>query len=95
MNSLRLVFRSKIFWAIFLILIFYITFLFSDKYAKILQLKEDIQKLEIEVEELKEKNQALTNEIELLKSDNYIEKKAREELDLVKPGEIILKATDK
>lgn len=95
MNSFRLIFRSKIFWAIILLLFFYIVFLFSDKYVKVLQLKEDIQNLEAEIEQLKEKNQVLSNEIELLKSDRYIEKKAREELDLVKPGEIILKATDK
>jgi len=95
MNSFRLIFRSKIFWAIILLLFFYIVFLFSDKYVKVLQLKEDIQRLEAEIEILEERNKALSTEIELLKSDSYIEKKAREELDLVKPGEIMLKSTDK
>ena len=78
-----------------LLLLFYIVFLFSDKYAQILQLKEDIKKLETEVENLKSKNSSLLSEIELLKDDDYIEKIAREELGLSKPDEIIFKAIEK
>lgn len=93
--SIRLIFRSKIVWVIILILAFYIVFLFSDKYARILQLKEDIKELESEIQDLKTKNESLAEEIESLKSDKYIEKIAREELGLSKPNEIILKATEK
>jgi len=80
---------------VLLLLLFYIVFLFSDKYAQILQLKEDIKKLETEVENLKSKNSSLLSEIELLKDDDYIEKIAREELGLSKPDEIIFKAIEK
>ncbi len=95
MISIRLIFRSKIVWVIILILALYIIFLFSDKYARILQLKEDIKELESEIQNLKAKNESLAEEIELLKSDKYIEKIAREELGLAKPNDIILKATEK
>ena len=95
MISIRSIFHSKIIWALILLLIFYIVFLFSDKYARILQLKEDIIKLESEIEDLKLKNNNLSQEVELLKGDKYIEKIAREELGLSKPNEIIFKAIEK
>jgi len=88
-------FHSKIIWAIILLLIFYIVFLFSDKYARTLQLKEDIKILESEIEELKLKNNNLSEEVESLKSDKSVEKIAREELGLTKPDEILIKGIEK
>ena len=95
MISIRSIFHSKIIWAIILLLILYIVFLFSDKYARTLQLKEDIKKLESEIEELKMKNDNLSEEVESLKSDKSVEKIAREELGLTKPDEILIKGIEK
>ncbi len=95
MISIRSIFHSKIVWALILLLIFYVVFLFSDKYARTLQLKEDIKRLESELEELKLKNNNLSQEVKLLKSDKYIEKIAREELGLTKPDEILIKGIEK
>ncbi len=95
MISIRSIFHSKIVWVIILLLILYIVFLFSDKYARTLQLKEDIKRLESELEELKMKNDNLSEEVELLKSDKSIEKIAREELGLTKPDEILIKSIEK
>ena len=95
MISIRSIFHSKIVWAIILLLILYIVFLFSDKYARTLQLKEDIKRLESEIEELKSKNNNLSEEVESLKSDKYVEKIAREELGLTKPDEILIKGIEK
>ncbi len=95
MISIRSIFHSKIVWAIILLLILYIVFLFSDKYARTLQLKEDIKRLESELEELKLKNSTLSEEVEALKSDKSVEKIAREELGLTKPDEILIKAIEK
>jgi len=78
-----------------LLLIFYIVFLFSDKYARTLQLKEDIKRLESEIEELKMKNNNLSEKIESLESDKSVEKIAREELGLTKPDEILIKGIEK
>ncbi len=95
MISIRSIFHSKIVWAIILLLILYIVFLFSDKYARTLQLKEDIKRLESELEELKLKNSSLSEEVEALKSDKSVEKIAREELGLTKPDEILIKGIEK
>lgn len=95
MISIRSIFHSKIVLAIILLLILYIVFLFSDKYARALQLKEDIKRFESEIEELKMKNNNLSEEVELLKSDKSVEKIAREELGLTKPDEILIKGIEK
>jgi len=95
MISIRSIFHSKIVWVIILLLIFYVVFLFSDKYARTLQLKEDIKRLELELEELKFKNNSLLEEVESLKSDEFVEKIAREELGLTKPDEILIKGIEK
>ena len=95
MISIRSIFHSKIVWVIILLLILYIVFLFSDKYARTLQLKEDIKRLESELEELKLKNNSLLEEVESLQSDKSVEKIAREELGLTKPDEILIKGIDK
>lgn len=95
MISIRSIFHSKILLAIILLLILYIVFLFSDKYARTLQLKEDIKRFESEIEELKMKNNNLSEEVESLKSDKSVEKIAREELGLTKPDEILIKGIEK
>jgi cell division protein FtsL len=95
MISIRSIFHSKIVLAIILLLILYIVFLFSDKYARTLQLKEDIKRFEAEIEELKRENNNLLEEVETIKSDKSVEKIAREELGLTKPDEILMKGIEK
>ncbi|OGD15560.1 cell division protein FtsL [Candidatus Atribacteria bacterium RBG_19FT_COMBO_35_14] len=95
MISIRSIFHSKIVLVIILLLILYIVFLFSDKYARTLQLKEDIKRFESEIEELKMKKNNLSEEVESLKSDKSVEKIAREELGLTKPDEILIKGIEK
>lgn len=93
MSGIRSLLESKITWAIILLLIFYVTFIFSEKYADILELRVYINDLEGEIYELENENQVLTEKINLLNTNPYIEKIAREELDMVKPNEILYKAT--
>ena len=73
MISIRSIFHSKIVLAIILLLILYIVFLFSDKYARTLQLKEDIKRLESEIEELKVKKELLNwkNNEQILRFDFF------------------------
>jgi cell division protein FtsL len=70
--------------------------IFNDKGA--LQVRSQSQKLstlEAEIKKLENENKQLTDEIQALRSDPAtIEKFAREELKLVKPGEIVLVAPD-
>ena len=93
MSSVRSLLESKIVWAIILLLIFYITFVFSEKYARILEVKSYISELEQEIRGLEKDNQLLSEKKSLLNTDSYVEKIAREELDLIKPNEILYKST--
>jgi cell division protein DivIC len=93
MSGIKSLLESKITWAIILLLIFYITFVFSEKYADILELRVYIYDLKGDINELEEENKLLTEKVNLLNTNPYIEKIAREELDMVKPNEILYKAT--
>lgn len=95
MISIKSVFQSKIVWILILLLLFYTTYIFSDKYARILQLKEDIKELETEIEKLELRNKDLSEEVDCLSKKKFIEKIAREELGLTKPDEILIKGTEK
>ncbi|HNR65759.1 MAG TPA: septum formation initiator family protein [Atribacterota bacterium] len=95
MSYARSLFESKITWAIILILIFYITFIFSEKYARILEMQSYLAELEYEIDDLKRDTELLSEKIDLLNTNQYIEKIAREELDLVKPNEIMFKSIKK
>lgn len=92
MSYVRSLLESKIVWAIILLLIFYIIFVFSEKYARILEVKSYISELEQEIRGLEENNQLLSEKKDLLNTDSYVEKIAREELDLIKPNEVLYKA---
>lgn len=95
MSYTRALLESKITWAIILILIFYITFVFSEKYARILEIKSYLAELEYEIDGLEQDTLLLSEKIDLLSTNLYIEKIAREELDLVKPNEILFKPIKK
>ncbi len=91
MSYVRTLLESKITWAIILILIFYIAFVFSEKYARILEVRTYLAELDEEICGLEKDTQLLNEKIDLLNTDMYIEKIAREELDLIKPNEILYK----
>lgn len=51
------------------------------------QLQAEERKLRQEISRLEAQNKELQKQIEYLKSDAYVEKVAREQLNLIKPGE--------
>lgn len=57
---------------------------------KVNQMEDRLYGLQQQVENQIEENNELKEEIERVKSPEYVEKVAREELGLVKPGEILL-----
>jgi cell division protein FtsB len=65
---------------------------FNDKGAIQVHAKsEKLAAIESEISTIESENQQLTLEIQALRTDrSYIEKLAREELKLVKPGEVVL-----
>ena len=72
-----------------LLVFFWVYFPSLSKYR---DLKDEQQEIEREIRGLETKIRALTEERDLLKNDaQYLEKVIRDELGLVKPGEIIYK----
>ncbi len=69
--------------------VFGIIFLFSTRYIKVVRAKDSVIEIQQKINRLKKENNKLKEEVRLLKVPSYIEKVAREELGLVKPGEIL------
>jgi len=70
---------------------------FNDKGAlQVHAQSEKLSDIQAEVQKVEAENQQLKNDIESLREDpSTIEKIAREELKLVKPGEVVLASPEK
>ncbi|MEW9096708.1 MAG: septum formation initiator family protein [Clostridiaceae bacterium] len=71
----------------FFMLAFYVCFILGKQQMTMRNIKAQIDGKNIEIEKLEDKNEKLKDEVEMTKSDEYIEKLAREKLNLIKPGE--------
>jgi cell division protein FtsB len=69
---------------------------FDERGALVLrQRRQELDQLQIDIEKTHEENERIQKEIEGLRSDpRVIEKRAREQFKLVKPGEIMIDLTD-
>lgn len=76
-------------------LAFYIVFTFITQEIVLTELNEKNQKSQIELEELKAEVSDIERKIDKSDTAEYIEKIAREELDMVKPREIIYRDKNK
>ncbi len=84
--------KSYLFVAGFIALMVIVFGVYFPVLTKYRNLKIEEEALDQKITEVDKKIQALMNERELLKNDrDYIEKVIRQELGLVKPGEIIYK----
>jgi len=91
-------FRRTAFLALALIMLFLIVHeLFGEHgYLALRRRRQELETLQTEVKRLQEENQKLEQEIKALKSDpNAIEKLAREQLKLARPGEVIYALPEK
>lgn len=70
-----------------LICLGYVVYLFADQERQLIGLRREADNLRAREATLKAENEQLNQEQQLLQTDAYIEKVAREELGLVKPGE--------
>ena len=62
----------------------------DDGVIKVYHLNEKVDSLKNNISKLKKENEKLNTEVYALKNDSsYIEKIAREDLGLVKPGEVV------
>ncbi len=74
-------------FAIFL-LACYVIFTLVSQQIQIMKLRSQIEEVRDEIESKKETRKALKEEIEKMNDMEYIERLAREELGMVRPGEI-------
>lgn len=79
--------KPNIFWPVFAILIIFLA-VFSYQVYELVQLKRTEYQLQQDFEEQKAMNEKLEEEKKQLQTPEAIEKVAREELGLVKPGEV-------
>lgn len=73
---------------VFFLLLIYAGYIFVNQQIIIGNIDKQIIQRKTELENLQEKNQKLQDEVKMSKSDSYIEKLAREKLNLIKEGEI-------
>jgi len=71
-----------------IVFILYAGYLIITQELKILELKAEVIRIRQQIELYEARNNLLSQVIENLKSDEYVEKIAREELGLIKEGEI-------
>lgn len=81
---------AKILLIAFLALVAYVAF-GNGLFYKVWQEEETLTELEVQVKQLEAETDSLRQVLKLLKGDlDFIERVAREELGLVKPGEVVI-----
>ncbi|NLZ92880.1 MAG: septum formation initiator family protein [Firmicutes bacterium] len=67
----------------------YFSVLFVGQYWRLVQLRHSLETIQAEIETVKIQNEAMSREIERLHSPSYIEQVAREDLGMVRSGELL------
>jgi cell division protein FtsB len=69
------------------ILFIFLSVSFVKSSFDVLKSKDRLDEVNVEVQELEEEKSEIEKDIEYRRSDEYVEEKARNELNLIKPGE--------
>lgn len=72
-----------------LIAVLYFSMLLGSQYWRSLQLRRSLESIHAEIETVKAQNETMAKEIERLHSPIYLEQKAREDLGMVRSGELL------
>ena len=80
--------RFKWFRLLMAVIIAYGVYVCGDQYTQSLAISRETEEARKKLEQLQQMNQAMAEEKQKLHTDAHIEKLAREELGLVKPGEV-------
>jgi cell division protein FtsL len=89
-HKLYIFFSSTFFKILLAIIIIFAFYHFYLNYQELLHVKEEIKRLNREIELTREEQRKLEEEVKKLDDLEYIEEVARKELGLVKPGELLL-----
>lgn len=72
-----------------ILVVLYFVMLFAGQYLRLLQLRGALAVIEADIRAVKQQNEAMLQEIERLHSPAYLEQTAREELGMVRSGELL------
>ncbi len=72
-----------------ILLIVYLIYTLTAQYISIRRARAEENRIQGQIEQMIEENNRLEEELKEMQGDEYIEKVAREELGLIKPGEIM------
>lgn len=89
-QSRRLVtlFYAKVFPVLAAAGVLFVLFIIGGKAVEGYQLRQEAKALQQHIDQLQKDNRQLSQKLDYYKSDQYIEKVAREELGLVRPGDV-------
>src|SRR5690554_6540374 len=90
MNRKKGFFYSRGFRIILIVLVLFAAYRFYLNQREVRQIKREIARIEQELKEVERRKKELEEELGHIDDPAYIEKIAREELGLVKPGELLL-----
>lgn len=81
---------NRVFIVLAIPLLAYLSFSTARKALEVYQLNRQASQIRQEITQLKDRNAELRRQTEYLQSPDYVEKAAREQLNLVRPGDIPL-----
>jgi len=81
--------RNKLVKGLIVLLILYFVLLFATQSIRLLQMRRSLFSIEEEIQAVRLQNEEMLREIEQLHSPAYLEKMAREELGMVRSGELL------
>lgn len=80
--------KKAVLTGLFLLFVGYIAAILLNQQMQLGYIKSQKQQISQQIEALKEENKLLEQQIKLANTDQYIEKAAREQLGMVKDGEV-------
>ncbi len=82
-------FKKRLLTLIMLAFFFLVLINFYQGFSTLREKNAEIERLETEIEQVKYETEELEGELEYLSSNEYVEKMARQDLGLVKEGEML------
>jgi len=93
-TRLKMFFSSRLFVVLFFGLSLLLVFGFIRSYYRDYKVKEEIRQLETQIDALSKQKLESMEILQYVMSDDYVEEKARTELNLKKPGEGVMIVED-
>ncbi|MBU1863136.1 MAG: septum formation initiator family protein [Candidatus Omnitrophica bacterium] len=88
-------YKNLIILGFIVLIIGFCVYLYLPGYTRYQQIRQKAEHLETEISSLKKRNESLLQECNLLQKDVlHLEKVMRDELGLVKPGEVVYKTIE-